>query len=364
MVQNIFVTATRPNEGKTAVTIGLTAALVKQVKRVGFIKPVGQADRGAGRHRVDEDTLLVEKACIVHCNLGDMNPIVIESGFPISFMNPSVLEGHMQNLEAAYRRIADGKDIVVLEGSGHAALGASFGLSNASIAKQFNAKVLLVSSGGVGNPIDEILLNRCYFEKEGVHLLGVIINKVRDEDWNAVQSITKTILEDHGIRFLGAIPYKPDLYRPTLMQVVEALRGKLLHGETRLSRPIGQINVGAMTVANALQRISGPILLIAPGDRDDLIIGALHAQSTGWNDLSLTGLVITGNLHPSRATLELIKKSDVPTILVEPNSYETAARIAELPVKISPWDCEKIDTIVQTFAEHVDLQRLMNLLEA
>ncbi len=364
MSQNLFVTATRPNAGKTAVTIGLTAALVKTVKRIGFIKPIGQADRGAGRHRVDEDTLLVEKACRVHCNIGDMNPIVIESGFPLSFLNPSVLETHIANLQASFNRIAEGKEIVVLEGSGHAALGASFGLSNAFVAKLFDAKVLLVSSGGIGYPVDEILLSKHYFEKEGVSLLGVIINKVSDEDWESVQTITKTILEDHGVRFLGAIPYKRDLYRPTLMQVLEALRGELIHGDKQLSNAIGHISVGAMTVSNAIGRLAGPTLLIVPGDRDDLILAALAAKSAGWGNFSLTGIVLTGNLHPTPLVTELIKKADVATILVEPNSYETAAKLNSLEVKISPWDRDKIDTIVQNFAEHVDVDRLTKLIQA
>lgn len=362
MPQNILITATSPNQGKTAVTIGLTAELVKRVKHIGFIKPIGQADRAAGRHRVDEDTLLIEKACRVHCSIGDMNPIVIDSGFPAHFLNPSVLETQVNNLKAAYGRIAEGKEIVVMEGSGHAAAGASFGLSNAFIAKTFDAKVLLVSSGGVGQACDKILLSRQYFENEGVQLIGAIFNKVTDADWENVTSIGKTILEDRGIRFLGAIPYRKDLYVPTMLQVLECLRGTLLHGEKSLSVPIGNIGVGAMQVSNALQRLSGPTLLVVPGDRDDLILGALSARTAGWGNFSLTGIVLTGNIQPSSVVVEMIKKTDVPAILVEPNSYETTARLHSLPVKISPWDREKIDTIVETFAQHVDCERLVKLL--
>ena len=51
-------------------------------------------------------------------------------------------------------------------------------LSNAQVAKMLNAKVIIVASGGIGRPIDEISLNKALFEKVGVDILGVIINKV------------------------------------------------------------------------------------------------------------------------------------------------------------------------------------------
>ena len=37
---------------------------------------------------------------------------------------------------------------------------------------------MIVSEGGVGRPIDEIVLNASLFAKHGVHVAGAIVNKV------------------------------------------------------------------------------------------------------------------------------------------------------------------------------------------
>ena len=54
-------------------------------------------------------------------------------------------------------------------------------------ARFLGAKVVLVSSGGIGRPIDEIMLNKALFEKEGVSLAGVIINKVLPDKFDKVK---------------------------------------------------------------------------------------------------------------------------------------------------------------------------------
>jgi len=67
---------------------------------------------------------------------------------------------------------------VVIEGTGHAGVGSIFDLSNARVANLLDAKVILVTSGGIGKPMDEIELNMALFEKECAEVIGVIINKV------------------------------------------------------------------------------------------------------------------------------------------------------------------------------------------
>ena len=51
------------------------------------------------------------------------------------------------------------------------------------------SKVILVTKGGIGKPIDEVALNKALFDKEGVELLGVIINKVLPEKFGVIMSI-------------------------------------------------------------------------------------------------------------------------------------------------------------------------------
>ena len=77
----IFIAATRQNDGKTTMSLGLINAFKKRFKSVCFIKPVGQRYLLEEGYKIDEDSVLVEKVCGMKCKLKDMSPIAIEKGF-------------------------------------------------------------------------------------------------------------------------------------------------------------------------------------------------------------------------------------------------------------------------------------------
>ena len=54
----IFIAATRQNDGKTTVSLGLLAALRRIYPRIGYIKPVGQRFVEIDAQKIDEDTVL------------------------------------------------------------------------------------------------------------------------------------------------------------------------------------------------------------------------------------------------------------------------------------------------------------------
>jgi BioD-like phosphotransacetylase family protein len=362
MTRNILITATRQNEGKTAITLGLTAAFSRRLKHIGFIKPLGLGDVDLVRARVDEDTLLVERACRIHCNIEDMSPVTLRGGFPDDMVTEKGRTELMDRVRRAHERVADGKELVVIEGTGHAAVGSVFGLANAAIARTFGAKVLLVSSGGVGHPIDEVLLNKRFFEHEGVELLGVVLNKVFPAERERIDRVTRRILEENGVRLLGVLPFDESLNRPRIMQVLEAVRGDVLAGETKLHHSVGQVLLGAMTPHNAIDHFKGEILLVTPGDRDDLLLAVtgLH-HIPGRRAFTLSGIVLTGGLYPDKALLDLLKTLDIPVIVTQLDSFMAASAINNIVVKISPWDKEKIQYIVDFVGQHLDADEILKL---
>ena len=58
----VFIAATRQNDGKTTVSLGLIAALQQRYPRVGYIKPVGQRFVEIAEQKIDEDILLMDFA--------------------------------------------------------------------------------------------------------------------------------------------------------------------------------------------------------------------------------------------------------------------------------------------------------------
>src|ERR1051326_7419134 len=174
----VFIGATRQNDGKTTSSLGLLASIHKFYPRIGYIKPVGQRFVEIEEQKIDEDTVLMDHVYRLNCPLLDMSPIAVEPDFTRKYLTSSNNDALVRKIQKAFDRVAWEKDFVLCEGSGHAGVGAVFDLSNAQVAKILHAKVIIVSQGGIGKPIDEVCLSQALFEKEGVEVIGVILNKV------------------------------------------------------------------------------------------------------------------------------------------------------------------------------------------
>ena len=68
-----------------------------------------------------------------------------------------------------------------------------------------------MSEGGVGRPIDEIVLNASHFSAHGVPVAGAIVNKVRVDEQPGIEETLRRGLARHGIPLLGraAVPADP-----------------------------------------------------------------------------------------------------------------------------------------------------------
>src|SRR5216117_2705462 len=218
----VFIAATRQNDGKTTASLGLLSVLQKRYPRVGYIKPVGQRFVEIEEQKIDEDTVLMDRVFRLNCPLVDMSPIAVEPDFTRKYLQSSNREALVKRIEKAFDRVAWEKDFVLCEGSGHAGVGSVFDLSNAQIAKILGAKVIIVTQGGIGKPIDEVSLNQALFEREGVEIIGVIINKVVGTKVDYVADFARRGLKRKGLDLLGVIPHQKVLSIPSVAVIRDA----------------------------------------------------------------------------------------------------------------------------------------------
>ena len=259
------------NRGKTTTSLGLLAALMSRGLATGFTKPVGQRYAIVDEIPADEDAILVKAVYGLDDPLSAMSPVHIPRGFTRAYIRGEVVEDLGARIRNAFDVVSEGRDIVLVEGTGHAGVGAVIGLSNAEVARMLSARAVIVSEGGVGRPIDEIVLNRALFARHGVEVVGAIVNKVDVEAQPSLPAVLEAGLARHGIPLLGVLPYRPLLSNPTLSMLCEQLEGELLHPGPDLDRPIERIDIGAMQAGHLLDRLGPGSLLIVPGDREDLI---------------------------------------------------------------------------------------------
>ncbi len=358
--KRLYVGATRQNDGKTITSLGLIAALKKRFDRVGYIKPVGQRYIERDGHRIDEDALLVREACGLDVEIADMSPIAIPRGFTEQYIERPDRETLARDVLGSFERVASTSDIVVIEGTGHAGVGSVFDMSNADVADLLGARVLLVSSGGIGRPIDEIMLNKALFDSKGVQIVGVIINKVEPEKYDKVNRIVRKGLARLGLACVGVMPYRQLLSRPTMEQVLDDLSGKLISGKQGLRNTIGRTAIGAMAPHEAMDYFARDLLLITPGTREDLVLAAMSSCVMGVGKKHcVSGIIITGGIEPHPNIMELIQRTFIPVISVAEDTFTVASKVNRLIVKIRPGDTEKVRATEEIFDEFVDLGRIL-----
>ena len=357
----VFIAATRQNDGKTTASLGLIAALQQHFPRVGYIKPVGQRFVEIEEQKIDEDTVLMDSVYQLNCPLVDMSPIAVEPDFTRKYLLSSNNDTLVKKIKRAFDRVAWEKDFVLCEGSGHAGVGSVFDLSNAQVASLLGAKVIIVTQGGIGKPIDEVCLNQALFEKEGVEIIGVILNKVLGGKVDSVSDFARRGLRRKGLELLGVIPHQRILSSPTVELIREELKAELLNDPPNLRGLIEDVVVGAMGAQNAVNYFRPGALLITPGDREDIVLAACTSLDSHHDD-RMVGIVLTGNLRPGPEVLKLIRAMPIPVLFAAQDSYEVAAKVHDLTVKTRPTDAEKISLIRGLIAKNVNVERILESL--
>ncbi|MGE9296361.1 MAG: phosphotransacetylase family protein, partial [Puniceicoccales bacterium] len=312
--KRIFVAATRQNDGKTTTCLGLYGAMRTRTPDVGFIKPVGQRFVEKDGHRVDEDSVLLDSIFDVQIPIDAMSPIAVDGTFTRRFLdnpeeNLSILQDRVCR---AFDRTAYQKEVCIIEGSGHAGVGAVFDLSNAQVAKLLGAKAIIVSQGGIGRPVDEIAINKALFDKHGVEVIGAILNKVLPDKVDTVRRYAGEGLRRLGVPLLGVLPLAKQLAAPNLSQIVDEIGGRWINGrEQAANERILRVVIGAMTAKGVIDYLQPGVLIITPGDRDDIIFSAIASAGISGKKV-VSGIVLTRNILPHPKLMEMLAQTNIP----------------------------------------------------
>jgi BioD-like phosphotransacetylase family protein len=379
LMRQLYLAATGQNRGKTTAALGLFEGFVRRGVRAGFMKPVGQRTVIDAGEPADEDAVLMRTTFGLQEPYSVLSPVHIPRGFTKAYIAGEVVEDLGAKIRRAHATFA-GHDLLLIEGTGHAGVGAVIGLSNAVVADSLGAPAIIVSEGGVGRPIDEIVLNAALFARHGVPVAGAIVNKVDVKAQPGIQRVLERGLAPYDIPLLGILPVKPILSNPTLEMILEGVRGETIHQGPDLERVIGGVAIGAMEPGHMLERVGPETLVIVPGDREDVILTLTTAHLMG-TPRSVTpeeltaptlelddghagaaiGLVLTGGYRPRRAVLDAIRRADLFATLVPEDTYTVASEIHDLLVKTHAADLEKIALIKELVADHIDIDRILGV---
>ncbi len=305
MTKTIFIASAEPYSGKSVITIGLINMLLGKAKKIGYFKP------------------------IIDRNVKDKKDVHIETvlhyfGLPVSYEDAYAFTRHevlhrietdsqgeiINTIISKFKKLEDNYDFTVVEGSDFVGEGTAFEFEyNILIAKNLGAPVVIVISGE--NKTTAQVVNLALnvwrnFESREVQVLSIIINKLNPDQESDVQELLRMQLP-HTI-ILSVIPLNKNLLSPTMKEIQERLNGKVLFGEEQLSNQVDHFVTGAMQLPHFFNYIKENVLIITPGDRGDIIVGALQANLSASYP-KVAGIVLTGGTEPEEPVIRLIEGS-------------------------------------------------------
>lgn len=360
LFKNIFISSIHQNAGKTTVSLGLYKALTSRKIKTTFLKPIGQQYVNVGSLSVDKDSYLIGEVFKLGRRLPEMSPITIGRGYTQKYIFKPNKDFHTKKILKAFKSLIKGKDAIIVEGTGHAGVGSVIDHSNADVASLLGSKVVIISGGGVGRSIDEIILNKALFDLRKVEVLGVIVNKVLPEKYEKIQRTLRQGLQNKGIKLLGVIPNDPLMSAPTVGQIQERLDLKMLCGTTAMSRRVKNVIVAAMEPHNMVHYLQDGTLVITSGDRVDNILLAVssHLIHDG-RSFQISGIILTGGLMPNPKIVDLLKKSALPVLITNEDTYTIAASVEHLTCKIQKTDKDKIKEAETLVRKYVDVDAIL-----
>lgn len=358
MSSGLYITATQAGAGKSAIALGIMEMLFRKLERVGFFRPIITKDP---EDAWDLDIELMSSQ--YHLD----RPYAAMYGVTQNEADQLLSHGKKDELlEKIIEKYNDAREkcsFILCEGTDFVSstTGVEFDI-NATIIQNLNCPVILVADAHNKSMEEAATLTGMTLDSlksKGCHILGTIINRVTPADLSGIIDYFKKtgLFSD---QLIYAVPEEDALANPTIAEVASALGAKVLIGSNLLYRHARGFTVAAMQLTNLLSRIEHGTLIITPGDRADVIVGCMAAQSSDSIE-NVSGIILTGGLVPEGPVWELIKgiPDPVPVISVTENTFPTALAVEKIRGSISPYDDRKITRALALFEQHVDIDRVM-----
>ncbi|MGW7368861.1 phosphate acetyltransferase [Streptomyces sp. NPDC054841] len=355
MTRSVYVTGIDRGDGRQVVELGVMELLTRQVDRVGVFRPLVHDgpdrlfDLLRVRYRLSQDP-----ATVYGMDYHEAAALQAEKG----------TDELVSRLVDRFLSVARDYEVVLVLGTDFHATQLPDELAlNARLANEFGASVIPVV-GGKDQPAESVRAearnaHRAY-EVLGCDILAMVVNRVAPED-------REVIAERLAARLpvpCYVLPDEPALAAPTVAQIAHALGATVLLGDdSGLARDALDFVFGGAMLPNLLKALTPGCMLVTPGDRADLVVGALAAHSAGTPPIA--GLLLTLDERPADAILTLAARlaPGTPVLSVAGGSFPTAAELFSLEGKLSAGTPRKAETALGLFERHVDTAGLVARVE-
>jgi phosphate acetyltransferase len=357
MARTLLVAPTGGGADLARTCLGVLRALDRRGAKVAFVKPV--ADQRPGG-RPDQSAALVEVVAGLHApdpmSVADLEQLLGAGGLDLA----------LEKVVAAWQPVHDCSDVVVLEGLSPDPPRLYTTEFNQALARALDADVLLVArwpapaQGGEESPeaVAEGLAESLaiaaagYVFGEGERVTGCVVLSLPPDD-AAARSQLAAALAARALRLLAAVPDRPEVSWFRVRDLVRELRPRVL-SEGDLSRRVKDVAVFAQGVPGGLRVLTDGRLIVVPGDRHEVIMAACLATLNG---IQLAALLLSAGIEPDPQITELTRATSaagLPILVVDTDSYETAAEVGNTDPGLPVDDSERIEAVTNSVADALD----------
>ncbi|MFI2027448.1 phosphate acetyltransferase [Streptomyces buecherae] len=350
MTRSVYVTGIDRGDGRQVVELGVMELLTRHVDRVGVFRPLMHD----GPDRLYE--LLRARYRLTQPS---------DSVYGIGYDEAATLQAErgtdelVAELVTRFHAVARDYEYVLVLGSDYAATSLPDELHlNARLANEFGAAVITVV-GGQDQSAESVRseARNAYraYQAHGCDVVALVVNRTDPADR---AEIAGPLAEQLPVPCY-ALPEDGSLSAPTVRQVVHALGAEVLLGDdSGLARDVRDFVFGGAMLPTFLPALTEGALVVTPGDRADLIIGALAAHTAGSPPIA--GVLLTLDARPGPDILALASRlaPGTPVISVPGGSFPTAAELFALEGKLSATVPRKAETALGLFERHVDTAEL------
>jgi len=207
--KGIFITGTDTGVGKTVFSAALARLLRNRGIKVGVMKPVTSGCSETNGLLVSEDAELLAWSAGIEVNKEVAPYLLKEPIAPSAAAEMEHVKIEFSRIAAAYHRLAEEHDFMIVEGAGGLMVPLAGGLLIADLVKLLDLPLLVVARPNLGTVNHTILT--CFVARElGLEVKGTIINNYPDSPDSAESTAPHLIDSLSGFPLLARLPALPD----------------------------------------------------------------------------------------------------------------------------------------------------------
>jgi len=330
----LFIVSPQAASGKTALAIGLGRQLLREGKKVGFLRPrVGEkASPGPAG-----DAAFARQA--------------LDLTEDVNLLGPSLDGGKAlaDKVREAYIEVSQNKDVVIVEGYCGPTPEDDDSKKAHEIARALKARVIVVENYAREKPAPQYVNSYRGF---GEDLLGFILNRVPKRELKRSCEELTSRFTGAEMRILGVLPEERSLLAFTVGELAERINGELLNNGEKAIELVENVMVGAMCVDSGLDyfgRKTGKAAVVR-NDRPDMQMAALETATRC--------LVISGDGEPFDYVRFKAGEKGIPIIATRNDTDTVIKNIEDLLDQTRFRQEKKLNRLAEVLSPNLDFKTI------